>query len=362
MSMRSDLFRRLNGEDTEHIPWFGDLSYYLSSLRLRGLLPGRYEGPEGEVRFYRDRKVGICFYAPFTFRETYTDGIEYRERTAPEGIYACFHTKHGDLTSFQKYLPDTYVYAYREHFVKGIDDLERMAYIFEHTRYLPDYEPWRERDRLYGEDGIAVELAPISVSPLQKLLARWAGVETTVSILSEEEDRFEDCLHRIEEAQMPVFEILAGSGAPLIEFPENLTSEVSGSFFRKYNLPYYQRTTERMHRAGKKVSIHIDGTLRPCLSMLREAGFDIAEAVTPAPVGDLDVEELRSVAGEDLVLWGGLPGAMFTPYFSDEEFEAQIRRVLALRDPRTILGVADQVPPDAVEDRIRRVSEIIGRG
>lgn len=362
MSIRSDFWKRIHGENTPQIPWFGDLSYYYFSLQKQGKLSPEYEGAEGEVRFYRDRHVGICFYAPQTYCVEYTQDVTFEERTTAEGIFSAYHTKYGTLESVQKYLPSNFSFAYTKHFVETLDDLQIMAHIFEHMHYHPDYEAFRQRDALYGEDGIAVEIAPISVAPIQKLMARWAGVAGTVDLFAEDIDVFEECIERIEEAQMPVFEVLAGSGAPLIEFPENLSSEVTGSFFDRYNLPYYQKVIEILHRAGKVVSIHIDGTLKPCLGKLHAAGFDIAEAVTPAPVGDIAVEELRKYAGEELFIWGGLPGAMFTPAFTDEQFADHIQRILNLNDPKMILGVADQVPPDAIDERIREVSRLIGRG
>lgn len=362
MSIRSDFWKRIHGERTDLIPWFGDLSYYYFSLAQRGCLPEKYKGPEGEVRFYRDRKVGICFYAPQTYRVEYSGGVNFDEQVTPDGIVSRYRTKYGELTSVQRYLPSNFSYAYAEHFVKSLEDLKIMAYIFEQTRYFPDYEPFRQRDALYGEGGVAVELAPVSVAPIQKLLARWAGVACTVELFADDPDEFEDCLARIEEAQMPVFDILAGSGAQLTEFAENLSSEITGSFFDRYNLAYYRRVTDILHKAGKTVSIHIDGTLKPCLGKLHSAGFDIAEAVTPAPVGDVPLEALRAEAGADIFIWGGLPGAMFTPAFTDRQFETHIQKLLALDDQRMILGVADQVPPDAIDARVREVSRIIGRG
>lgn len=362
MSVRSDFWKRIHGEATAQIPWFGDLSYYYFSLQKQGKLDPRYEGPEGEVRFYRDRHVGICFYAPQTYRVEYTQDVSFEERTTAEGIFSAYHTKYGTLESVQKYLPSNFSFAYIKHFVETPEDLQIMAHIFEHMRYHPDYEAFRQRDALYGEDGLAVELAPISVAPMQKLLTRWAGVTATVELYADEREILEDCLTRIAQAQMPVFDVLAGSGAPLIEFPENISSEIAASFFDRYSLPYYQAVTDILHRAGKVVSVHIDGTLRPCLGKLHAAGFDIAEAVTPAPVGDIALEDLRQQAGPDLFLWGGLPGAMFTPVFSDAQFEEHIRKILALNDPKLILGVADQVPPDAIDARVRQVSRLIGRG
>ena len=362
MSIREDFWKRVNGEKTELIPWFGDLSYYYDSLKRRGMLDAKYEGTEGEISFYRDRRVGICFYAPQTFTVEYNNGISFEEKEVKDGIHSVFHTKYGDLTSFMCYLPESYTHAYREHYIKSIEDLKIMAHIFENTRYLPNYEPFHERDRMYGEEGLAVELGPISVAPIQMLLARWAGVEKTVELFFDETDEFEDCIESIGQSQLPVFDIMAGSGAKVTEFAENISSEISGSFFKRYSLPYYKQVNEILHKAGKLTGVHIDGTLKPLLGKLHEAGFDFGEAVTPKPVGDISLEKLRELAGPDLIIWGGLPGAMFTPVFSDAEFEEHINRVLAVDDGKMVLGVADQVPPDGIDERIRHVSEIIGRG
>lgn len=362
MSMREDLLKRLNGEQTEYIPWFADLSWYYFSLKQSGKLPKMFEGAEGEIAFYRHYKAGMCFYAPFTYRVEYTNGVTFQERTDETGIYSVYHTKYGDLTSVQKYLPSNFSWAYTKHFVEDEEELKIMAHIFESMRYVPDYEAYRKMDAMIAEDGFPVEMAPIPVSPVQKLLARWAGVENTVGIYADEPELFEDCVHTIEEAQLPVFDVLAGSGAQIIEFPENLSSEVTGNFFDEFNLSYYQKVNEILHRAGKKTGIHIDGTLNPCLGKLHSAGFDFGEAVTPHPVGDVPLEQLRALAGEELVIWGGLPGAMFTPAFTDRQFEEHIESILKRNDPKMILGVADQVPPDALDDRIREVSRLIGRG
>ena len=78
-------------------------------------------------------------------------------------------------------------------------------------------------------------------------------------------------------------------------------------------MPYYKKITQRLHSAGKKVAIHIDGSLVPCLGMLSECGFDVADAVTPKPFGDVSIQDLRHTAGKDIIIWGGLPGGVFFP-------------------------------------------------
>ncbi len=84
--------------------------------------------------------------------------------------------------------------------------------------------------------------------------------------------------------------------------------------------------------------------------------------MTPAPVGDLEIERWAEWCGNDeTILWGGVPGSYFTENVSDEEFDRHVKNVLSVmrKNPRYVLGVADQVPPDGLERRIRRVSEFV---
>ncbi len=110
--------------------------------------------------------------------------------------------------------------------------------------------------------------------------------------------------------------------------------------------------------------IHIDGTLKGLLKQEASTGFDVLEALTPDPVGDLAIEEWATYVDKpDTILWGGIPGVYFTPVISDQEFDRHIRAVLDVMksEPRYVLGVADQVPPDGMESRVRRVAELVDK-
>ena len=214
-----------------------------------------------------------------------------------------------------------------------------------------------------GRKRIAVAFPPVSASTVQKLFARWAGVENTVRIYADDMEEFDEIVERIQASEDEAFNILADSPAPVIEFAENLSSEITGKyFFEKYHQDYYQKRIKQLHAAGKYASIHIDGTLKGCLPLLEHAGFDAAEAVTPAPIGDIEIEDLRKWSGDRIVIWGGLPGALFSPLYSEEEFENHLERVFRTFPvgSRFVLGVADQVPPDGLISRVKRVREFIG--
>ncbi len=360
MSIRREILDLLHGRPGRTVPWFGDLSYYYYSLERRGSLAEKHRGPEGEKRFYTDFGVGIYLYTPDVFTIRYGGKVKYTEMRTPERILLRYDTPVGSIESVQDYVPGQYCFAYSRHFVRTIQDLRVMRCVFENARYGENYEAYLRSDRLWGEEGIGFAMGVASMAPLQKLLSRWAGVETTVALSQDYPEELAAAFAAIEQSQEPLVEVLAACPAEVVILPENLASQVVGeSFFRRFDMPYYRRIVERLHAAGKIVAIHIDGGLKPCLGLLSSCGFDIAEAVTPAPFGDLKVEELRKAAGPDIVIWGGLPGGIFSPNYGDEFFQEYVLNVLRHADGKFVLGVADQVPPDAVPERIGRVRELV---
>ena len=123
--------------------------------------------------------------------------------------------------------------------------------------------------------------------------------------------------------------------------PENLSSESVGKkFFKRWVQPFDTYWTGRIRDAGKYSFIHIDGTLRGLIRECSQTGFDVLEAVTPGPVGDIEPEDLHNWVEPGVVIWGGIPGVYFTDLISDEEFDAYVIRVLEVwkSEPRYVLG------------------------
>ena len=80
-------------------------------------------------------------------------------------------------------------------------------------------------------------------------------------------------------------------------------------------MPYYKSRIKQLHKAGKYVGVQIDGTLTSFLPLPEECRFDVAKAVTPYPVGGVKSFDLRKMSGDNIMIWGGLPGAMFTAHY-----------------------------------------------
>ena len=365
MTERQVLQSVLAGEMPDRTPWFGDLSWWWAAQRARGCLPEAHTDPiAGYLRMHQDAGVGIYLYAPLLWRTEHDETVRHAEVTEGDHAVTTYRTPAGDLRSVTRRLPESQTSAIVEHLVKGPDDLAAVRWLFQHRLVIADPEPFAACDRLWGRSGLACALAPISTSGLQSLLTRLAGVEVTSMLVADAPSELEVTVETMQKADDPIFRILCDSPAELVVFPDNLSGEVTGRrLMRRYNMAYWSRRIEQLHRTGKRVGIHNDGTLRASLPLLVEAGFDLVEAATPAPVGDMALEEIRDVTAGRTIVWGGLPGAVFSPLTSDEAFEALVRQALETfpRGSGFVLGVADQVPPDAEWRRICLVRDCVER-
>lgn len=379
MNRRENVLKLLRGEKPEYLPWFGDLAYWIDYLQEESKMPPKYltgndiatgsvnKGlagtfPEdGLQMLHRDLGVGLYLQGYFPFVEEYHD-LEYTFREDPVNRVktTTFKTPVGTLREVWVWLPGSYSWGVREHLVKGAEDLPALKYIYEHTTYRTDYALADLRTRTIGDQGIVVVYAP--KTPMMELVALKAGLETVVDMYLDEPESLEETLAAMEKKVDEALEIALAAPADIIFFPENLSSEmVGGAIYDTYIAPLHRRWTQRAREAGRPSFVHLDGTLRPLITELSKNGFQVIEAVTPKPVGDLEVKELRQYVKDETILWGGLPGGFFTEEMSDEAFDAYVIDVIHTmkQQGNFVLGVADQVVPGSSFRRIQRVSQLI---
>ena len=358
LSNRERILTVLRGEVPDHVPWFGDLSYWHYAQCRRGTMPEKYQG-NGLCDLHRELGVGFYLQGYWPFRAVY-DGMTVEDTTQGDDTLQRVVTPLGELTSLNKYIPDSYCWGPVEHLVKTADDLPAFRYMLEHTRYEPDYAEAERRFELVGDNGIVLCYLPRS--PLMEMVTTYAGIETLVYIRAEDPDGFAQTMELLETRHNEAAALALASPAESLMIPENLSSEVVGKrLYEEYMRPYEERWIARVQKAGKYSFVHMDGTLQGLLREVASAGFTVLEALTPAPAGDMALSDIRGLTGPAPVIWGGLPGMYFTPLVSDEEFERFIIEAMEIMSagPGYVLGVADQVPPDGIWERIRRVEELV---
>lgn len=360
MTPRERLLTLLDGGTPDRVPWFGDLDYWATSLIGRGLKPADFKLSDAYIEWHCDLGVGFYLQGYFPFR-TIIENCTVAEWKEGHARRRRIETPHGALTETWTWLPDSFAEAPTERLVKSPADLKAYRYLFENTRYEPDYGFAELRRRQV--DGMGVVLGYLPKSPFMQMTALDAGIAAVTEIFADDPGQLADTLAAGRRAHDRAARLALECPAEVLMIPENLSSEVVGPrFYELFMRDYHETWTGRIRASGKYSCVHLDGTLRGLLRQVASAGFTFIEAMTPAPVGDLEVERWAEWSGnETTVLWGGLPGVYFTDKVSDAEFERHTRAVLEVMTSRTrfVLGVADQVPPDGLERRVRRVGELV---
>jgi len=243
--------------------------------------------------------------------------------------------------------------------VKGPKDYPVVEYILEHTRFEFDAEAFEKADRMFGPRGVIQSFYPRS--PFQSLVVEYMGAKNTFIQLHRNREQTERFMESIDVWLDGVYDVLARSPLPVLNFGENIDANIaSPRYFKKYLVPFYQKRVDQLHRAGKFCHIHIDGAIKPLLPYLDLVDFDGVEAATPRPQGDVELDELKRGLG-DKILLDGIPAVLFIPVYSKKHLAEFATEVLEKFSPNLILGVSDELPPTADIRGVELVSEIAER-
>jgi hypothetical protein len=365
MTPKDKIMAVFSGKGSPKLPWFADLTYWYNAQAGNGVLPEKYRG-DGVVQLYKDLGCGCHEHAlAWPWKTEYTD-VEIVQRVEkdadgnPHLNFIEWKTPLGSIRQVQQYEPLGCCWAYRQYPVQTVDDLKVLRFIFEHQTITPDYTVQERQLALWGDIGTPASIPPRS--PLANLIVVWMGVQNTVYAMADDIVEVEKTLATLGDADDAIYDIIEKSPATMVYFGENITSEVvTPNLFKKYYAPYYKKRVPGLHKAGKYIFVHVDGTVRGVLPLMAETGVDCAQSLTPAPVGDATVAEMRELAGPDLIMWSGVPGALFSPVYDEVVLRQCITECIEefRRNGRFIMGICDQLPPDGILDRVRIVTDMI---
>lgn len=359
MTLRERFNAVFRGETPDAMPFFGDMTYWYASHHTIGDLPESWKGRRGIGQLHRDLNIGE--YVPGCCAFSCKEGEHVRHENQGDDTMSVetWHTPVGSLQKRSRYSTDSFSWGCIEHPVKSVDDLKVLRYIMEHRTCTPVPEKIVQIERDYGDYGVGVVAVP--GSPITELNKTWMGVMEMCYLFADEPIEVQKTLDAIAESQQRQYDITSVSDCPYIMICENLTAETMGGYFDEFIAPYLTRQVESFHAHGKKVLIHIDGTLRGVLEKIADTGIDCIDALTPKPVGDVKVDEIRGLAGDKILILGGLPGAMFAPPFTAKEMERHVKEIIKIHKEsgRFMLGIADQVPPNGDLALVKLISDLV---
>lgn len=361
--MRESFFQLLKGERPAEVVWSADITYWIDGCCADGRADSHWQTEIGLLELSRDLGMMPYFwYGKFWAAEPrYDSRIEIRSAAEGKRRTTTWRTPVGVISAEWTRLEGCWSDAPTRYAVQDERDLEVLIYLLEHRRLEPtNLNDFRQRLDLWARyDGVPCLGLPRS--PLPAFIADWAGVERGALLALDHPDKVDEALRLMTAQEQPVLEGVAELNPPLVHFPDNLSSDNLTTFFDAQMAGSYQQRLDFLHAAGVRCAVHLDGTMRGLLPRLAAVGFDVVEALTPQPAGDVAVADLRTLAANDrVILWGGIPGPMFAPPFTWNDVQQHVERLLAAwANSPFVLGVGDQVPPNGNLDFVRKITDLI---
>lgn len=366
-SFRERIIATFERNKVDKIVWQPRLEHWYLVNKVKGTLPERYRN-KGLMEIYDDLGASVRYYfgpsgdetLPETYiKFSYKKGVKVTEIKKNNHVYIIYDTSLGQLKGKRTLGEWGTSWHYTEFPVKSVSDLRILEYVLKNTVAKFDYDFYEEAKDKIGERGIVQFY--FGRSPLQNCMLFYMGIENTFYALHDYPGRMKEFLKIAEDSQDQMYEILEKCPAPVLNFGENIDSHIDPPpIFTDYLLPYYKRRVGQLHKAGKFCHIHMDGSLKPLLPLMNEAGFDGIEAATPLPQGDVTLEKLKEAMG-DTILLDGIPAILFLPEYSYEQLEECTNKILKLFSPNLILGISDEPPPPSDIEKVRFVSQIVER-
>jgi len=297
MTLRERLMTTLRGGQTDRIPW-NTYAWILPETEAGRRLHAKGLSLMGSKRIFRD---------------VYGAGISISEKRFEVDGAPLFvrriETPKGVLTEESTIDPSYGSRWIRKYFITGPDDYPAAEYFFRHTSFEPEFEEWRREEARIGDGGICIgEIMPI---PILYIMVSWMGAEGLAEGLYLYRDGFDALIEALDRQYDRHIEIADESPAEVIWFPDNVTATIiSPAHFERYCAPVYARAMPIMRQSGKIPIAHYDGSIKPIMANLARTDLPVIEAVTPKPMGDVTVGELKA-AWPEKVVWVNFPGSYF---------------------------------------------------
>ncbi len=200
----------------------------------------------------------------------------------------------------------------------------------------------------------------LSSSGFTELIKAHAGLPNSVYLLFDHRDEVEVYLEACLRRDDRLIDAALQLPCRVFNLGDHATNEFTPPpILKKYLLPRWQHISERLHAAGRFVHTHWDGNSATILPYLQESGLDGVEALTPAPMADMTLQQIKDAVKDNMVCLDLLPAIHFLSHFSLQETVDFARQVIDMFAPRLILGVSDEISQVGEIEKIEAVSELV---
>ncbi len=227
----------------------------------------------------------------------------------PAGKNQCqrrFVSPYGTLTQTWLHTGEAGTDFELEYWWKSWDDYPAVQFMLESLEYCFDaveFHRWVER---VGDDGVV--MLHLTESPLKRF--HWLAGPENASLFIMDHPEEMQALARIHEdkALTLLRNVVDNPDADIFVSLDDLDSVFyPPPFYKDYCQRFFSRAAETIHRRRKFFIVHACGHNRALLPLVGASGVDCLEGITPPPLGDVELNEARKLAGsESFIVNGGM--------------------------------------------------------
>jgi len=347
--------------------WQPRLETWIHHHTNEGTMPARFRGMDS-LAIYDALRCSVR-YAASAGLERYEDpaDLERTERQQGDFFIQTVTTPHGELRTVQRDIWSEGKLRNRrimEWPVKEARDLEALIDLVEREQFRANVAAFEEAARKVGHR--AEPTVFLSSSGFTDLIKWHAGLKDTIYLLHDEPQAVEAYLEACDRRDRRMIDAALALPCRIFNLGDHATNEFTPPpILERYLLSRWQWIGDTLGAAGRFVHTHWDGHARQILPYLKQTHLHGVEALTPKPMGDITLEDIKAAVGaptavgDRMVCLDLLPAIHFLPEYSVSEVVAFARRAIDMFAPRLILGVSDEISQVGQIEKIEAVSELV---
>ena len=354
MTSKQRLLAAIRGEEVDHVPFSPFLAYYFDflpeSVRKRGELAHLLEmGADPLLR------GGICAYESHLVNCSFHQKIEGKKR------YETIVTPKGNLYSEYTYVAQANTWFLTKHPVSGSAELPAAIAYFEDLQVTEKIHEANEQIRLLGEQGLYLAILGTHMkSAYQYLLENLVGTENLIYLTMDDPDGLEELLSVMRKKNLETVMMTAKSEVGgCISWEDSSTTNVSPSLYQNYIAPEISQWCSLLWEAGKPYVQHACGHIKDLLIPMAKQGICGIESISPAPTGNVSIEEAFLTLPEQVSLIGGIEPTQILNDPIDSLLEYSHRLIQAKGKRGFILANSDSCPPGVEFEKFAALARLV---
>lgn len=351
----------LEGRQPDRLPWVPRLEIWYDYHVQRGSLPAEYRGwsldqVRESVAAARSAREGVIAAVRLD------SSVDVREEWQGDALTRHWVTPVGTVS--EKFRQSAYGsdnLMRMEHMIKALPDYAVVKYIVQHTHFEPTYDDFRRYDEAIGDEGFPV--CVIGDVPFHKILREYIGYNQAYLELQDHREEVEELASVLAATHAELEQIMLESPADLFVYGVHFDSQMlPPPVFDQYIVPHYRDLSRQFASRGKWLAVHQDADASLLLDSYLEAGISVADCFACWPMVPCRFEDAVERWKQSVVIWGGIPSTLLCPMAAGEaELDEHLDVVWEkASEGRVILGIADNVMPEADMARVKRIATRIG--